>query len=117
MAVLGHLHRNGPSSAGSIADAAHQQPQSLTRTFGELQLAGLITRSVDERDRRASILTLTEQGRELLFRDMASRDVWLGRALESLSEAEVEILRVAAELMDQLSETELGSQLGYRAAG
>jgi DNA-binding MarR family transcriptional regulator len=122
VAVLGHLHRHGPSTAGAIADAAHQQPQSLTRTFGELQLAGLITRRVDEHDRRAAILTLTEQGREVLFHDMASRDAWLARALDTLSEAEVEILRVAAELMDQLAETalideEFSGPGEFRAAG
>ncbi|MCW2549825.1 MAG: putative MarR-family transcriptional regulator [Mycobacterium sp.] len=89
----------------------------MTRTFGELQLAGLITRRTDEHDRRAAILTLTEQGREVLFRDMASRDAWLGQALETLSEAEVEILRVAAELMDQLAETTLTRPVEYLAAG
>ncbi len=104
VAVLGHLHRNGPSSAGAIAASAHLQPQSLTRTFNELQLAGLILRRPDEHDRRAVILSLTEAGRQALVHDMAARDAWLEGALDSLTEAEVEILRVAAVLMDRLSE-------------
>jgi hypothetical protein len=37
--------------------------------------------------------------------------------LETLSEAEVEILRVAAELMDQLAETALTRPVEYLAAG
>jgi hypothetical protein len=37
--------------------------------------------------------------------------------LETLSEAEVEILRVAAELMDQLAETALTRRVEYLAAG
>ena len=78
--VLGHLHLHGQSTAGAIAAAAHQQPQSLTRTFNELQLAGLITRSPGEHDRRESVLTLTDAGRQALFRDMADRDAWLQRS-------------------------------------
>jgi DNA-binding MarR family transcriptional regulator len=104
VAVLGHLHRRGPSSAGAIAAAIHLQPQSLTRTFNELQLARLITRRPDEHDRRAAILALTEDGRAALHRDMASRDEWLEEALGSLTEAEAEILRVAAGLMERLAE-------------
>jgi DNA-binding MarR family transcriptional regulator len=104
VAVLGHLHRNGPSSAGAVAAAIHLQPQSLTRTLNELQLARMITRHADERDRRAVILALTEDGRLALRRDMASRDAWLEEALGLLTEAEAEILRVAAGLMERLAE-------------
>ncbi len=100
--VLAHLHRHGPSTAGAVAAAAHQQPQSLTRTFNELQLAGLITRRPGEQDRRESVLSLSEAGRQALFRDMTDRDAWLQVALGALTEAEVEILRIASGLMEQL---------------
>ena len=102
--VLGHLNRYGPSSAGAIAAAANLQPQSLTRTFNELQLAGLIGRSQDPHDRRAAVLTLTETGRQALVQDMSARDEWLEEALGSLTEAEAEILRIAAGLMERLAE-------------
>jgi DNA-binding MarR family transcriptional regulator len=100
--VLAHLHRHGPSTAGAVAAAAHQQPQSLTRTFNELQLAGLITRRPGEQDRRESVLSLSEAGRQALFHDMTDRDAWLQVALGALTEAEVEILRIASGLMEQL---------------
>jgi len=106
--VLGHLHRYGPSTAGAIAEAASQQPQSLSRTFNELQVAGLISRRPGEHDRREVILSLTDAGRQALFADMASRDAWLEEALDSLSEAEAEILRVAAGLMERLAEPKMG---------
>jgi DNA-binding MarR family transcriptional regulator len=104
VSVLGHLHRYGPSTAGAIADAASQQPQSLSRTFNELQMAGLISRRPGEHDRREVILSLTDAGRQSLIADMASRDDWLEQALDSLSEPEAEILRVAAGLMERLAE-------------
>ncbi len=105
--VLAHLHRHGPSTAGAVAAAAHQQPQSLTRTFNELQLAGLITRRPGEHDRRESVLTLSEAGRQALFRDMADRDAWLQEALGELTEAEAEILRIASGLMERLAAADI----------
>jgi DNA-binding MarR family transcriptional regulator len=107
VAVLGHLHLHGPTTAGAIAAAAHQQPQSLTRTFNELQLAGLITRSPGEHDRREAVLTVTETGRQALFRDMTDRDAWLREALGELTEAEAEILRIASGLMERLAGAEV----------
>jgi DNA-binding MarR family transcriptional regulator len=107
VSVLGHLNRYGPSTAGAIAAAANQQPQSLSRTFNELQLAGLIIRRPGELDRREVILSLTDAGRQALIADMASRDSWLQEALDSLSEAEAEILRVAAGLMERLAEPKM----------
>src|SRR3954454_1680962 len=81
VSVLSHLHREGPSTPSAIAQAEHQRPQSLTRTFRELEGAGLIRRTVDPSDRRGAVLTLTGDGRSALARDMASRDAWLVGAL------------------------------------
>jgi len=66
--VLAHLHRHGPSAGRGYRGRRTQQPQSLTRTFNELQLAGLITRQPGDHDRRQSVLTLSEAGRQALFR-------------------------------------------------
>ncbi|MCM3886561.1 MarR family transcriptional regulator [Frankia sp. R82] len=104
LSVLSHLHRLGPSSAGAIAAAERHQPQALSRTFAELQRDGLITRRPAEQDRRAVVLAITEAGRDALVRDMAQRDAWLVEALEDLTDAEVELVRIAAELLDRLAD-------------
>ena len=101
--VLSHLYRAGPSTPGDIAAAELQRPQSLTRTFHELQDQGLISRSASPVDGRAALLELTAAGKAALLADMADRDAWLTGALRSLSSAEAAILRVAATLMDQLA--------------
>lgn len=101
--VLAHLRRHGPSTPGQIAAADGQQPQSLTRTFQELQRAGLIRRDRSNRDGRESILSLTPAGAVELRRDMAHRDAWLADALLDLTDAEVEILHVASGLLDRLA--------------
>lgn len=103
LGVLSHLLHEGPSTPGEIAAAEFQRPQSLTRTFHELQQQGLIERSTSQQDRRESVLSLTGAGRAALSRDMTGRDAWLAAALDDLTEAEAAILFVAAGLMDRLA--------------
>jgi DNA-binding MarR family transcriptional regulator len=103
LGVLSHLHRHGPATAGELAAAEHQRPQSLTRVFAELEQAGLITRIRDERDRRQSVLAITPAGTTALARDMAERDTWLASAMAGLSDTERQVLRLAGALMDRLA--------------
>jgi DNA-binding MarR family transcriptional regulator len=102
--VLSHLRRHGPSSPGEIAVAERQQPQSLTRVYAELEAAGLVRRSPNESDRRGAVLELTSAGNNVLRRDMAHRDAWLAAAIEELPDLEVEVLGLAAVIMDRLAE-------------
>lgn len=102
--VLSHLRRHGQSSPGEIAAAERQQPQSLTRVFAELELAGLVRRSPNTADRRGAVLELTRAGNETLRRDMAHRDTWLADAIDELPDLEVEVLGLAAVIMDRLAE-------------
>jgi len=111
LSVLGHLHRLGPSAPGEIAAAEHQHPQSLTRVFAELQLAGLVSRSRSECDGRASVLALTTTGREALARDMAQRDAWLAEALTALTAAEIDLLKIAAALLEQIADRPTGDRV------
>jgi DNA-binding MarR family transcriptional regulator len=107
LAVLSHLYRNGPTTAGRIAAVEHQRPQSLTRVFAELERAGLIARTSSPRDRRQSVLELTATGLRALADDMAERDAWLAAALGELSETERQVLRIAAGIMDRLADAEV----------
>jgi DNA-binding MarR family transcriptional regulator len=101
--VLSHLHRHGPSSPGEIAAAEHQQPQSLTRVFAELESEGLVRRTPNAADRRGAVLELTRTGMMMLRQDMAHRDAWLTGALDGLTDLEVEVLRLAAGIIDRLA--------------
>jgi DNA-binding MarR family transcriptional regulator len=101
--VLSHLHRHGPSSPGEIAAAEHQQPQSLTRVFAELETEGLVRRTPNAADRRGAVLELTKAGMMALRQDMAHRDAWLTSALDGLTDLEVEVLRLAAGIIDRLA--------------
>ena len=102
--VLGHLYHFGPSTPGEITVAERQRPQSLTRVFAELERDGLIVRTPSERDRRESVLDLTDLGRTALVAEAQRRDVWLAEALAGLSDIEAELLLLAAGLMDRLAD-------------
>jgi DNA-binding MarR family transcriptional regulator len=101
--VLAHLRHAGESTPGRIAEVERQRPQSLTRTFAELERDGLITRTRSTEDKRASVLRLTPAGLDALAADMADRDAWLDAALAELTEAEVGLLHIAGRLMDRLA--------------
>jgi len=101
--VLAHLYRYGAATPGEIAAAEHQQPQSLTRVFAELELTGLISRERSHHDGRQALLSITPAGRSALGRDMAQRDRWLAAALAELTEPEAQLLRIAASLLDRLA--------------
>jgi DNA-binding MarR family transcriptional regulator len=104
LTVLAHLYRFGPSTPGDIAAVGHQQPQSLTRVFAELELGGLVSRSRSRRDGRQAVLTLEPAGRAALGADMAQRDAWLDAALGDFTAAEVGVLEIAAGLLERLAD-------------
>jgi DNA-binding MarR family transcriptional regulator len=106
VSVLAHLHRRGPMTPGALAEAERLQPQSLTRTLAGLERGQLVVRRPDARDRRRSLLALTEAGTRALTADMRRRDDWLAAAMErELTRAERELLRLAGDLMERLAES------------
>ena len=108
MGILAHLNRRGPTTPGALAAAERVQPQSLTRKLASLERQLLAVRQPDDRDRRRSLLAITEAGRQALTRDMRRRDAWLARAMAlRLTRAEQEVLRIAGELMDRLADTDV----------
>jgi DNA-binding MarR family transcriptional regulator len=102
--VLGYLSQHGAGSPGEIAAADAQRPQALTKVFTELEADGLISRSPNELDGRSVLLHLTAHGTAALEADMRERDAWLAAALETFSETERGLLRLAAPLLARLSD-------------
>ena len=103
--VLGHLLRNGVTTAKELAALEHVQPQSLTRILVELERARLIHREQAETDRRQVHITITQNGRDLLVRDAERQDEWLGRVMAAvLTDAERDVLSIAGRLLTRLSD-------------
>jgi DNA-binding MarR family transcriptional regulator len=103
--ALGHLLRRGAMTAKELAALEHVQPQSLTRIVAELEEGELIHRDQGKTDRREVQIKISAKGRDLLVLDARRQDAWLNRAIaEALTDAERDILTVAARLLDSLSD-------------
>lgn len=104
MAVLAALHREGDLTLGELAAHERVQPPSMTRTVTCLEEAGHVRRGPHATDRRAVVVTLTDQGRATLMADRRRRDEWLSRRLRDLDPAEREALRAAAPVLARLAQ-------------
>jgi DNA-binding MarR family transcriptional regulator len=105
LSLLSHLHQLGTMSPGELAARERARPQSLTRALAELVGEGLISRESDPNDRRQAVLAITVAGVDALARDMQQRDAWLAEAMaRTLSPTERELLRLAATLMERLTD-------------
>lgn len=103
--ALGHLMRGGVMTAKELAALEHVQPQSLTRVVADLEEGGFIHRDQAEADRRKVQIKISAKGRDLLVLDARRQDAWLKRAIaETLTDAERDILTIAARLLDRLSD-------------
>ncbi len=90
--------------------------QALAEILGKLERAELITRTQSEKDRRASIITLTDKGKQTLEEDSAAsqeedRASSLAQVFDCLSEEEQQTLsdylsRILARMEESFSEDE-----------
>lgn len=104
-AVLGRLDREGPQSTVDLAAAERVRPQSMGQTLAELESQGLISRHPDTKDRRRTLIQLTDEGRRVLAEDRARREGWLAEAIaRDFSPEEQRLLEQAIPLLARLTE-------------
>ncbi|AHI01983.1 hypothetical protein GCM10010174_26700 [Kutzneria viridogrisea] len=60
--LLARLVIDGPQRAGTLAEAVHSDPSTISRQIAGLVRAGLVTRQADPLDGRATLLVATEEG-------------------------------------------------------
>jgi DNA-binding MarR family transcriptional regulator len=89
MAVLYVLHVQGSDlRLTEIADELHIEAPAVTRKAQQLEKLGLIARSQDPEDGRATRLGLTASGRRTIKRILAARRQWLTTLLADWPAAE-----------------------------
>ena len=64
--IMSRIADSGPQRLSSLAQAFGLDPSTITRQVQALESSGLLRRDRDPRDRRASLLELTEVGRDVL---------------------------------------------------
>ncbi|QLQ10221.1 MAG: MarR family transcriptional regulator [Nocardioidaceae bacterium] len=88
--IMCRLADEGPQRLGSLAQAFGLDPSTITRQVQALESADLAQRTTDPIDRRASLLDLTEEGREVLHRTREMRRVRLAATIADWPEADIE---------------------------
>ncbi|WP_213773140.1 MarR family transcriptional regulator [Bradyrhizobium sp. dw_78] len=106
VAVLRHLHQDGPATVTALARTEGVRPQSMGATIAGLEALGLVKGSPDPSDGRQTILSLTPACRELIRSGRAARQDWLLRAIQTkLSAEEQAQLAFAMRLLNRLVDT------------
>ena len=104
VSALATVERLGKPTLGELATSEKVRPPSMTRIVVGLEEAGLVTRRVDDDDRRLVRVILTAEGRRVLQRSRSLRTAFLARRLQRLSPPERETLGELVRLLELLVE-------------
>jgi DNA-binding MarR family transcriptional regulator len=105
LAALAALERHESMTPGELADHEKVQPPSMTRVIAVLEARGLVRREPHATDRRQVILTVTDEGRDLVQRVRRRREAWLAQRLQELTPNERQTLRAAAPILEKISQS------------
>jgi MarR family 2-MHQ and catechol resistance regulon transcriptional repressor len=113
-AVLEAVLHKGPLPVNTLAPIVHLTSGSMTTAVDRLVSRGLVRRAADPSDRRARVVHLTPQGRELIEQIFAEHSADMEEAAAALTASERETL---ARLLRKLGKAAAGdtSKTGRRA--
>jgi DNA-binding MarR family transcriptional regulator len=92
LSTLDALDRRGPQRVSDLVALEHISQPGMTGLLGRLEAAALVERRSDPRDRRASLVSITEHGRTYLDDVRRSRAATLAGHLTELSPEQQEAL-------------------------
>lgn len=102
LSVLSSLERRGELTLSELSAVERVKPPTMTRLVASLEEVGLVSRTVDDLDRRVARIAATPAGRELLTRSRSRKDAFLAERLGSLSDDDRAALRHAADALENL---------------
>jgi DNA-binding MarR family transcriptional regulator len=105
LAVLSRLHRDGPAPASRLANGERVTAQAVGAAIGGLHQRGLVERTPDSRDRRKTIVSLTDPGRSAFtVREQTVIDRMVEAVESGYTLAERRQLAAAAPLLERLAD-------------
>src|SRR5215471_15777694 len=105
LAVLAALERHQAMTPGELAEHEKVQPPSMTRVIAVLEQRSLVMRAPHATDKRQVVLTVTDEGRNLVHQSRRVREAWLAKRLRELTPDERAKLRAAAPILEKLSQS------------
>lgn len=98
--VLARLATEGPLRASELAELIQSDPSTVSRQVASIVRAGLVQRQADPEDGRASLLILTDAGREVYHQQLEVRTRHMALMLQDWSEQDC---RQLAHLLGRLT--------------
>ncbi|MDN3547344.1 MarR family winged helix-turn-helix transcriptional regulator [Mucilaginibacter aquaedulcis] len=90
------LDQHGELLPTELAAMEKITTQSMSQILNKLLLLGIIKRRISETDKRKAIITLSDEGRTLLYQVRHEREEWLNKALDATcTEEEKALLKKA----------------------
>ena len=96
------LRDSGPQRITALAEAESVAQPTMTTLVGRLERAGYVSRTPDPTDGRATLIALTDEGREVLARFGDQRADLLAGPLSHLDSADRAALEAALPALDGL---------------
>src|SRR5919106_4509915 len=105
-AALATVEVHGPLTPSELAGRERVQRPTATRIVRRLTELGLVERTADPNDRRAALISVTREGRDLLRRLRTRKNAYLARRLRELDPADAAALERAADVLERMLDEE-----------
>lgn len=100
--MLAWLDERGPLSAIELAKLEGVRPQSISQTLDGLERRQWIARLAHPADRRRTLISLSDAGRDALVGGRTLRQAWVAEGLAALSRVERKTVLAALPLLERL---------------
>lgn len=104
LATLASVEQLGPITLGELSSVERVKPPTMTKIVACLEEQGLVSRTVDQSDRRVARVEATASGLGFLDDSRQQKDAYLAQRLQSLSDGERIVLEQAAEVLERILE-------------
>jgi DNA-binding MarR family transcriptional regulator len=101
LATLSSVERLGPLTLGELSGVERVKPPTMTKIVACLEEQGLVSRTVDQSDRRVARVEATAEGRRFLDRSRRQKDAYLAERLRGLDPADRAALERAAQVLER----------------
>ncbi len=102
LSALATIERRQPVTLGELSQAERVQPPTMTKIAARLEEMRLVTRTVDERDKRIVRLALSPEGVHFITRNRSRKNAYLARRLRTLEAKDIATLKAAVEVIEKL---------------
>jgi DNA-binding MarR family transcriptional regulator len=103
-AALSTIEHNGPLTPSELADRERIRRPTATRIVATLEANGLVARTADPSDRRATLISATAEGKALMKRLRGRKNAYIAKRLRKLGDDEIQTLERAAEILERMLE-------------